>query len=61
MTAREASQATIDRFSALTPAAWQRAGTHPEFGRMTVTQQLAYLVRHEQWHLAELEERGDEG
>jgi hypothetical protein len=24
---------------------------------MTVTQQLAYLVRHEQWHLAELEAR----
>jgi hypothetical protein len=56
----QARQATIARFSALTPDAWQRAGTHPEFGRMTVTQQLAYLVRHEQWHLAELEERGDE-
>jgi hypothetical protein len=57
----QARRATIARFSALDPAAWQRAGTHPEFGRMTVTQQLAYLVRHEQWHLAELEARGDEG
>jgi hypothetical protein len=53
----QARQATIARFSALDPDAWQRAGTHPEFGRMTVTQQLAYLVRHEQWHLAEMEER----
>ena len=57
----QARQATIARFSALAPLAWQRAGTHPEFGRMTVTQQLAYLVRHEQWHLAELEERARDG
>jgi rubrerythrin len=57
----QARHATIARFSALAPAAWQRAGTHPEFGRMTVTQQLAYLVRHEQWHLAELEERAGRG
>ena len=56
----QARQATIARFSALEPDAWQRAGTHPEFGRMTVTQQLAYLVRHEQWHLAEMEERARE-
>jgi hypothetical protein len=53
----QARQATISRFSALDPNVWHRAGTHPEFGRMSVTQQLAYLVRHEQWHLAELEER----
>lgn len=50
-------QATIARFAAIAPEDWERAGTHPEFGRLTVTQQLAYLVRHEQWHLAELEER----
>jgi len=56
----EARLATIARFSALDPDAWQRAGTHPEFGRMTVNQQLAYLVRHEQWHLAEMEERARE-
>jgi hypothetical protein len=56
----QARRATIARFSALDPDAWQRAGTHPEFGRMTVTQQLAYLVRHEQWHLAEMEARGNE-
>ena len=54
----QARQATITRFSAIEPDAWQRAGTHPEFGRMTAIQQLAYLVRHEQWHLAEMEERG---
>jgi hypothetical protein len=54
----QARRATIARFSALDPDAWQRAGTHPEFGWMTVTQQLAYLVRHEQWHLAEMELRG---
>lgn len=53
----EARLATIARFAAIAPEAWQRAGSHPEFGRLTVTQQLAYLVRHEQWHLAELEER----
>ena len=53
-------QASIARFSALAPDTWQRAGTHPEFGRLTVTQQLAYLVRHEQWHLAEMEARARE-
>jgi len=53
----QARQATIARFTALASDDWNRAGTHPEFGRMTVTQQLAYLVRHEQWHLAEMEER----
>ncbi len=53
----EDRQATIARFAAIAPEDWQRAGTHPEFGRLTVNQQLAYLVRHEQWHLAELEER----
>jgi len=49
--------ATVAQFAEIAPAEWLRAGTHPEFGRMTVTQQLAYLVRHEQWHLAELEAR----
>lgn len=53
----EARLATIARFAAVAPEDWRRAGTHPEFGRLTVSQQLSYLVRHEQWHLAELEER----
>ena len=53
----QARRDTIERFSAIPAEAWQRGGSHPEFGRLTVTQQLAYLVRHEQWHLAEMEER----
>ncbi len=53
-------QAIIARFSSIDPDAWNRGGTHPEFGWMTANQQLAYVVRHEQWHLAELEARGRE-
>ncbi|HCG30554.1 MAG TPA: hypothetical protein DEU95_12725 [Chloroflexi bacterium] len=53
----EARLGTVAQFAAIAPEAWSRAGAHPEFGRLTVTQQLSYLVRHEQWHLAELEER----
>ena len=56
----QARRNTIERFSTLPSEAWQRGGSHPEFGRLTVTQQLAYLVRHEQWHLAEMEERARE-
>lgn len=45
----ELRRATVTRFAAITPEDWQRAGVHPEFGRLTVTQQLAYLARHGVW------------
>lgn len=54
---RAAREQTLQRFAALTPAGWERTGRHPEWGRLTVLQQLSWLARHEQSHLAELEQR----
>jgi rubrerythrin len=50
---------TIARLAGLQPDAWQRRGYHPEWGWMTVQQQISYLARHEQSHLAELEATAD--
>jgi len=36
-------------------ADWRRTGRHPEWGRITVIQQLSYLARHEQSHWPDLE------
>mgnify|MGYP000176763102 CR=1 FL=1 len=52
---RTTREQTLSRLRGLTPAQWQRSGVHPEWGRITVRQQLSYLARHEQSHLAELE------
>ena len=54
---RAAREQTVRRFEALPAAQWQRTGRHPEWGRLTVLQQLSWLARHEQSHLAELEQR----
>jgi DNA-directed RNA polymerase subunit RPC12/RpoP len=54
---RESRRATSELARKLSPDQWQRAGRHPEWGRLTVQTQLAYVVRHEQSHLAELEAR----
>jgi hypothetical protein len=54
---REQRERTLIRFSALTPEQWQRAGHHPEWGRLTVHRLLSQLARHERGHLAELEAR----
>jgi hypothetical protein len=32
-----------------------RSGRHPEFGRLTILRQAAYLAYHEQTHLPEIE------
>ena len=47
-------RATVERLAALPDAAWGRAGTHPEWGRVTVLSQAAYFARHEAAHLAQL-------
>lgn len=52
---RATREATLSRLHSLSPAQWERAGFHPEWGRVTVRQQLSYVARHEQSHLAELE------
>jgi uncharacterized damage-inducible protein DinB/predicted Zn-ribbon and HTH transcriptional regulator len=54
---RQARRATSELARKLSPDQWQRTGRHPEWGRLTVQSQLAYVVRHEQSHLAELEAR----
>jgi hypothetical protein len=49
--------ASLARLRGIPEEAWQRAGRHPEFGRMTALDLAAYLTRHEQMHLPELEAR----
>lgn len=39
----------------LSEAQWRRTGRHPEWGRITIIQQLSYLTRHEQSHWPDLE------
>jgi len=39
----------------LSEAEWRRTGRHPEWGRITVIQQLSYLTRHEQSHWPDLQ------
>jgi hypothetical protein len=58
---RAARERTLQRFEALPSDGWRRTGRHPEWGRLTVLQQLSWLARHEQSHLAELEQRRLEG
>lgn len=48
---------TLDLVAVLVRDDWQRGGYHPEWGRITVLQQLSYLARHEAGHLAELDAR----
>ncbi|RIK41094.1 MAG: hypothetical protein DCC58_12960 [Chloroflexi bacterium] len=52
-----ARRATLDLVGVLAGEDWQRAGFHPEWGRVTVQQQLGYVARHEASHLAELARR----
>jgi hypothetical protein len=44
----------IARLRGLRVDQWERGGFHPEWGRITVRQQFAYVARHEQSHLGEL-------
>lgn len=48
---------SLARLRGVSRDGWQRAGHHPEFGRMTTLDLAAYLTRHEQMHLPELEAR----
>lgn len=44
----------------LRPDDWLRTGRHPEWGRITLAQQLSYLARHEHSHLGDLERSATE-
>lgn len=46
---------SVGRFASLPPEAWQRTGRHPQWGRITLQEQLSYLARHEHSHLGDLE------
>jgi DinB superfamily len=50
-------QQLLSQLEALQPAPWERTGFHPEWGRITVRQQLSYLAHHEHSHLGELAAR----
>jgi len=45
----------VARLEALPLKALWRTGRHPEFGRLTILRQAAYLAYHEQTHLPEIE------
>jgi predicted Zn-ribbon and HTH transcriptional regulator len=45
----------VERLSALPLADLWRPGRHPEFGRLTILRQAAYLAFHEVSHLSEIE------
>jgi hypothetical protein len=47
-------RSTLERLGSLAGEQWQRAGRHPEWGRVTVLSQAAYFARHETSHLAQL-------
>jgi DinB superfamily len=49
-----ARRETLALAATLSPEQWQRRGYHPEWGWLTVVQQLSYLARHEAGHLSEL-------
>lgn len=52
---REARERSVARFAALRPEEWRRTGRHPQWGRITLQQQLSYLARHEHSHLGDLD------
>ena len=52
-----ARRETLDMVAVLVRDDWRRGGFHPEWGRLTVQQQLSYLARHEASHLGELSAR----
>lgn len=45
---------------ALKPEGWQRTGEHEVSGRISVLDVASYIARHEEEHLAQLEEAGEE-
>jgi hypothetical protein len=38
----------------LPESSWERPGTHPEWGRVTVRSQVVYFIRHQASHMAQL-------
>ncbi len=50
----ELRSATIARLRSLPAEAWERAGMHPEWGRVTVQTQTSYFARHMASHMAQL-------
>ena len=50
----ELRSATIARLRSLPAEAWERAGMHPEWGRVTVQTQTSYFGRHMASHMAQL-------
>lgn len=45
---------TLQRLRSLAPEQWNRAGMHPEWGRVTVQTQTSYFGRHLASHMAQL-------
>ena len=45
---------TVGLLRGLRPGDWERAGRHPEWGRVTVLAQAGYFARHHASHLAQV-------
>lgn len=44
----------IELLSSVSPEAWWNAGSHEEFGRVTLAEQASYFANHEPTHLTQL-------
>jgi len=47
-------QRALLRLAAAPADAWWRTGRHPEFGRLTLTEQVSYFAAHEPTHLRQV-------
>lgn len=53
---RSRRQSLLERISDLDKEEWARPGWHQEFGEITVLIQASYMVKHEGYHLRQLDE-----
>jgi hypothetical protein len=51
---RSLRAASLDLLAGLTPAEWERAGRHPEYGPMTAAQIFGHRYDHDRIHLEQL-------
>lgn len=51
---RESRSAVVKRLEALAMDDWWRTGRHPEWGRLTLMEQVSYFANHEPTHFAQM-------
>ncbi len=50
------SEGIVAQLQGLTPAQWERTGTHPERGRLTLKEIVSIEANHERLHVVQLEQ-----